>query len=69
MLSSHDESCKLEFRSERIPYYSVISHSVFSSNCPKKGWKDNSVLGRLFLTFPKKELFFFRSKKYFAHVI
>ena len=29
MMSSQDEACKLEFRSEKIPYHSVHSNSFF----------------------------------------
>ena len=69
MLSSEDEACKLEFRSERIPYYSVHRQSFFPSNSRKRAGKIKAFLGRLLFTFHKKSCFFFLpSEKNLAHV-
>ena len=70
MLLSQDEACKLQFRSERIPYHdSVHSHSFFSNNfARKRNGKISPVLGHLISTFHKKVVFFFGRKKNFAHV-
>ena len=58
MLLSQDEACKLQFRSERIPYHSAHSHSFFSNNfARKRNGKTSPVLGRLISTFYKKEIF------------
>ena len=59
MLLSQDEVCKLQFRSERIPYHSVHSHSFFSNNfARKRNGKISPGLGRLISTFHKKVVFF-----------
>ena len=69
MLSSQDEACKLGFRSERIPYHSVHSHSFFFQQFyPKKGWKNITVFMMSPFNFSQKSCFFFRGKKIFAHV-
>ena len=61
MLLSQDEACKLQFRSERIPYHSVHSHSFFSNNfARKRNGKISPVLGHLISTFHKKVFFFGR---------
>ena len=58
MLLSQDEACKLQFRSERIPYHSVHSHSFFSNNfVRKRNGKISPVLGHLISTFHKKIFF------------
>ena len=63
MLLSQDEACKLQFRSERIPYHSVHSHSFFSNNfARKRNGKISPVLGHLISTFHKKVVFFFGRK-------
>ena len=68
MLSSEDEACKLELRSERIPYYSVHSHSFFPATARKRAGKITASLGRLLLTFHKKSFLFPPSEKNLAHV-
>ena len=69
MLLSQNEACKLQFRSERIPYHSARSHLFFSNNfARKRNGKISPVLGRLISTFHKKIVFFFGRKKNFPHI-
>ena len=56
---SIDEACKLDFRSERISYHRIHSHSLFFFS---------PFLERLFSTFYKKSCFFLFSGNNFAHV-
>ena len=53
MLSSQDEACELELRSEKISYHSVHGKVSF--------------LGRLHKTFHKKSCLFFSGGKHFGH--
>ena len=69
MLSSQDEACKLEFRSEtRISCHSVHSNSLFFffNNFARRRAGKVLLLGRLRTTFHKK-LFFFSGEKKFGH--
>ena len=70
MLSSQDEACKLEFRSEMISYHSVHSYSFFFPTIlPEKGLERyHCFLGCLLLTFHKKVVDFFFVGKKNAHV-
>ena len=58
MLSSKDEACKLEFRSEKIPYHSVHSNSFLFNNFARRRAGKVLPLGRLHTT-----RFFSRRKK------
>ena len=67
MLSSQDEACKLEFRSEKIFYRSIYSNSFFFNSFIRGRAGKVSLLGHLHTTFHKKKIFFFRRKN-FGHV-
>ena len=57
MLSLQDEACKLEFRSEKIPYRNVHVILFFSNDFARRRVEKVSLLGRLHTTFHKKAAF------------
>ena len=69
MLSSQDEACKLELRSEKISYHSVHSNSVFSNDVARRSAGNVSFLGRLHKTFHKKSCIFFPGEKVLGMVM
>ena len=63
MLSSQDEGCELEFRSEKIPYHSVHSNSfLFLTVLSKEGLEKYYSKDVSIQSFINKD-FFFRRKK------
>ena len=65
MLSSQDEACKLEFRSEMISYHSVHSHSFLCNNFAReRAGKIPPLLGR-HLSALHKNVVFLPSEKNF----
>ena len=65
MLSSQDEACKLEFRSEMISYHSVHSHSFLCNNfARKRAGKIPPFLGRHLSTLHKNVVFLPSEKKF-----
>ena len=68
MLSSQDEGCELEFRSEKIPYHSVHSNSfLFLTVLSKEGLEKYYSKDVSIQSFINKD-FFFRRKKNVGHV-
>ena len=69
MLSSQDEACKLEFRSEMISYHSVHSHWFFCNNfARKRAGKIPPFLGRHLSTLHKNVVFLPSEKKKRLHM-